>query len=131
MSVGYARRRGQEGRPVLFAQQGPHFIRVVRQTQVCLERALNLTEKKKGVQQQTTHTVLYSLFVYMSTLRGLFCGFHFVTLFCSLCHEVWEAIQKLQPCQGSGQCLQIKLELRSIMGSHSGVCVYACVRVHH
>lgn len=59
MSVGYARRRGQEGRPVLFPQQGPHFIRVVRQTQVCLERALNLTEKKKGVQQQTTHSESY------------------------------------------------------------------------
>jgi len=30
--------------PVLFPQQGPHFITVVRQTQVCLDRVLDLTE---------------------------------------------------------------------------------------
>lgn len=84
-------------------------------------------EEKRSTTTNHTQRVLYSLFVYMSTLRGLFCGFHFLTVFCSLCHEVWEAIQKLQPCQGSGQCLQIKLELRSIMGSHSGVCVCACM----
>lgn len=47
MSVGSARQRGQEGRPVLFPQQDPHCIAVVRQTQVCLERAVDLTEKKE------------------------------------------------------------------------------------
>lgn len=45
MSVGSVRQRGQEGRPVLFPQQGPHCIAVVHQTQVCLDRALDLTEK--------------------------------------------------------------------------------------
>lgn len=47
MSVGSVRQRGQEGRPVLFPQQGPHCITVVRQTQVCLDRVLDLEEKKK------------------------------------------------------------------------------------
>lgn len=47
MSVGSARQRGQEGRPVLFPQQGPHCITVVRQTQVCLDRALDLREREK------------------------------------------------------------------------------------
>lgn len=58
MSVGSVRQRGQEGRPVLFPQQGPHCITVVCQTQVCLDRALDLTEKKKELQQQTTQAVL-------------------------------------------------------------------------
>ena len=48
MSVGSARQRGQEGRAVLFPQQGPRCITVVRQTQACLDRALDLTEKKEN-----------------------------------------------------------------------------------
>lgn len=48
MSVGSVRQRGQEGRPVLFPQQGSHCITVVRQTQVCLDRVLDLPEEKKN-----------------------------------------------------------------------------------
>ncbi len=55
MSVGSVRQRGQEGRPVLFPQQGLRCITGVRQTQVCLDRVLDLTEKKKRI-TTTNHT---------------------------------------------------------------------------
>lgn len=85
MSVGSVRQRGQEGRPVLFPQQGPHCITVVRQTQVCLDRVLDLEKKKKKKElQQTTQAVLYSHLVCMSTYRGLLCGSDFATVFFSL-----------------------------------------------
>lgn len=63
MSVGSVRQRGQEGRPVLFPQQGSHCITVVRQTQVCLDRGLGSSREEKELQQQTTQAVLYSLLV--------------------------------------------------------------------
>lgn len=66
MSVGSVRRRGQEGSPVLFPQQGPRCIAVVCRTQVCLDSLGSCTEgEKKELQQQTAQAVLYSMFVYM------------------------------------------------------------------
>lgn len=105
MSVGYARQRGQEGRPVLFPQQGPHCITVVRQTQVCLESLGSYREKKKTYNTKP-HRQSYIVSLFMCQhidYRGLFCGFHFVTFFFSLfmfkCLEVlfWQATQKLLP----------------------------------
>ena len=92
MSVGSVRQRGQEGRPVLFPQQGLRCITVVRQTQVCLDRALDLEEEKKKELQQTTRAVLYSHLVCMSTYRGLLCGSDSATVFfffCSLSYYVY------------------------------------------
>lgn len=102
MSVGSVRQRGQEGRPVLFPQQGPHCITVVRQTQVCLDRVLDLEEKEKKELQQTTQAVLYSHLVCMSTYRGLLCGSDFATVFFSLSlllciyrvYILWQATQE-------------------------------------
>lgn len=49
MSVGSVRRRGQEGSPVLFPQQGPRCITAVCPTQVCLDSLGSCTEGKKRV----------------------------------------------------------------------------------
>ncbi len=54
MSVGSVRQRGQEGSPALFPQQGSHCITGARQTQVCLDRALDLPEKRRIT--TTNHT---------------------------------------------------------------------------
>lgn len=66
MSVGSVRRRGQEGSPVLFPQQG------LAASQWCVGlkyvwTVLDLAQrvKKKELQQQTAQAVLYSMFVYM------------------------------------------------------------------
>lgn len=82
MSVGSVRQRGQEGSPVLFPQRGSRCITVVCQTQVCLDRVLDPTEKKKELQQQTarSHIVCLSICKHVD-YRGLFCGFDFVTFF--------------------------------------------------
>lgn len=108
MSVGSVRQRGQEGRPVLFPQQGLRCITVVRQTQVCLDRALDLEEEKKKELQQTTRAVLYSHLVCMSTYRGLLCGSDSATVFffflfsLLLCiyrvYIPWQATQESRLC---------------------------------
>lgn len=116
MSVGSARQRGQEGRLVLFPQQDPHCITVVCQTQVCLERALDLTERDKKEKsynnkpQRQSHKVCLSKCQHID-YRGLFCGSDFVTtpllLLCMFKYFevlVWQTTQELQPSQELGLC---------------------------
>lgn len=75
MSVGSVGQRGQEGRPVLFPQQGLRCITGVRQTQVCLDRAWILQRKKKNYNNKP-HRRLYTVSLSVCQhidYRGLLC----------------------------------------------------------